>query len=166
MFVKQFEIHWSHLDVNRHVANITYQNFATETRMSCLKKYGCTQAYLQEQNIGPVMFAEEFYYVRELHHGQQVKVTLDLLAHSENHSYWKFAHRFYNDADKLCTYSEVFFGWIDLGKRKLITPPQLIIDIADKITKTDNFEILPDRINLKNPKIPFGKKLELENNLN
>jgi len=38
----------------------------------------------------------------------------------------------------------------------------LIIDIADKVTKTDNFETLPGRINLKNPKIHFGKKLEVE----
>ena len=157
MYSKSFEIHWAHLDANRHVANSTYPDLLTETRMSYLKEGGFTQKEFVRLNIGPVIFSEEFYYIKEVKHGEKVQVTLELLAHSPDFKYMKFAHCLFNQNKALALYSETFFGWFELSGRKLIQPPQPIIDILTTLTKADNFHLLPDQVNLKNPKIPFGK---------
>ncbi len=40
MFVKEFEIRWSDLDANRHMANSAYINFMSHTRMAYLGQLG------------------------------------------------------------------------------------------------------------------------------
>ena len=125
--------------------------------MSCLREGGFTQKEFIKHQVGPVIFSEEFYYIKEVYHGEIVKVGLELLAHSPNFKYMKFAHTLFNSKNKLSLYSETFFGWFDLRERNLGTPPQLIIDIFSKLSKADNFHMLSDEMNLKNPKIPFNK---------
>ena len=159
MYLKNVEIHWSHLDANRHVANSTYSDFLSETRMSCLREGGFTQKEFIKNQIGPVIFSEEFYYIKEIYHGEKVKVGLELLAHSPTYKYMKFAHTLFNTKNELSLYSETFFGWFDLRERKLGQPPKLVIDIFSQLSKADNFHELSDEINLKNSKIPFDKKI-------
>ena len=159
MYLKSFDIHWAHLDANRHVANSVYADFLSETRMSCLREGGFTQKEFIKHQIGPVIFSEEFYYIKEIHHGERVHVGLELLAHSPSFTFMKFAHTLFNAENKLSLYSETFFGWFDLANRKLGAPPKLIIDIFSDIPKADNFHELSDDMTLKNPKIPFHKKM-------
>ena len=40
MFLKEFEIRWNDLDANRHLANISFLSFASDTRMKFLKNIG------------------------------------------------------------------------------------------------------------------------------
>lgn len=159
MYVKDFEIHWAHLDANRHVANSAYPDFLSETRMSFLREGGFSQKEFVRHQIGPVIFSEEFYYIKEIFHGEKIKVGLELLAHSPDYKYIKFAHTLFNSQNELSLYSETFFGWFDLLERKLGIPPKLIIEILSKLTKADNYHELSSDINLKNPKIPFHKKV-------
>ena len=37
MFLKEFEIRWNDLDANRHLANIAYISYASDTRMAFLQ---------------------------------------------------------------------------------------------------------------------------------
>lgn len=43
MYIKEFKIRWSDLDANRHVANSSFPDFLTETRMTYLRENGFTQ---------------------------------------------------------------------------------------------------------------------------
>jgi acyl-CoA thioester hydrolase len=159
MYTKDFQIRWSELDANRHVANSSYADLLSETRMSYLRENGFTQMKFEEVGIGPVIFTEEFFYIREIKPNEKIKVSLELLANSESFKYIKFAHCIFNDEAKLSVYSETFFGWFSLKDRKLIVPPPLIRDILSTVSKAEHYEILPEDMSLKNPKIPFGKTL-------
>jgi len=61
MFLKEFEIRWSDLDANRHLANVTYSIYAGETRMAFLKSLGLTHQRLLNLEIGPIVFNEYFF---------------------------------------------------------------------------------------------------------
>ncbi|HCO83984.1 MAG TPA: thioesterase, partial [Arenibacter sp.] len=62
MYLKEFEIRWSDVDANRHMANSAYLNFMSHTRMSFLLEIGFNQKTMSQNNIGPVVFHEHVYY--------------------------------------------------------------------------------------------------------
>ena len=159
MYTKDFEIRWGDLDANRHVANSSYVDLLSETRMSFLRENGFSQKQFEEYGIGPVIFTEEFYYIKEIKANEKIKISLELLASNESCKYVKFAHCIFNSEGKLSIYSETFFGWFSLSERKLVDPPDKIKSIMTKLPRTDNYEIMSDTVNLKNPKIPFNKSL-------
>ena len=160
MYTKDFEIRWADLDANRHVANSSYVDMLSETRMSFLRDHGVTQQYFEEHGIGPVIFSEELFYIKEIRANERITITLELLANSADGKYIKFAHCIFNAEQKLCLYSTVFFGWFNLAKRKLIEPPVEIKTLFDTMTKAEGYELLTEPVSLKNPKIPFGKGLK------
>jgi acyl-CoA thioester hydrolase len=157
MYTKEFEIRWSDLDANRHVANSTFADLFTETRMAFLRENGFTQKKFAEYGIGPVIFSEDFYYIKEIRPNEIIKVSLELLANTVDLKYVKFEHCLFNSENKLSVYSETFFGWFNLNERKLVVPPDEIKVIFPLLSQSTRYEILPDTISLKNPKIPFGK---------
>src|SRR5688500_682363 len=97
MYTKSFEIRWSDLDANRHVANSSYVDLLSETRMSFLRENGFTQQKFEEYGMGPVIFTEEFYYIKEIKPNEKIKISVELLANSTDCKYIKFAHCIFND---------------------------------------------------------------------
>ena len=159
MYTRSFDIRWADLDANRHVANSSYVDILSETRMGYMREHGFTQQHLADFGIGPVIFTEEFYYIREIKHGETITITLELLGNSHDFKYIKLAHCIFNQENKLSIYSETFFGWFDLKERKLVVPPLELQTIYAGISKADHYASMPDQVDLKNPKIPFGKTL-------
>ncbi|WP_374958619.1 acyl-CoA thioesterase, partial [Gilvibacter sp.] len=56
MYLKEFEIRWSDIDANRHLANSAYVNFMSHTRMSFLIDRGIDMKAMAKHQIGPVVF--------------------------------------------------------------------------------------------------------------
>lgn len=160
MFVKNFDIRWSDLDANRHLANSAYANLLSETRMSFLRAHGFTQNEFAAQDFGPVIFSEEFYYVKEILPSETVHVTLELLANTPDYRFIKFAQCLFNEDKKLSLYAENLIGWMSLKSRKLIIPPPALIEMTINLAKADNYQELPADFTLKNPKIPFQKQFK------
>src|SRR5438045_8045349 len=148
MYTKEFEIRWADLDANRHVANSSYVDLLSETRMSYLRENGFTQKKFEEFGIGPVIFTEEFYYIKEIRQNEKIKISLELLANDKDFKYIKFAHCIFNSEGKLSVFSETFFGWFSLAERKLIIPPDEIKNICSTLSNADNYESLSENINL------------------
>jgi acyl-CoA thioester hydrolase len=159
MYLKEFEIRWSDLDANRHVANSSYADMLSETRMSFLHENGITQARFEELGIGPVIFTEEFYYIKEIKANESIRISIELLASSPHYKFVKFAHCIFNKEHTLSVYSETLFGWLNLMERRLIIPPAEIIATCSSLPKADNYTSLDENMSLKNPKIPFGKSI-------
>lgn len=78
MYKKQFEIRWSDIDANRHLANSAYTNFMSHTRMAFLIEHGFTMKELAIHNIGPVVFYEHMHYFKEVFMGQPLTVSLEV----------------------------------------------------------------------------------------
>ena len=159
MYLKKFEIRWSDLDANRHVANTSYANLLIETRLAHLRDNGISQENFVDYGIGPVIFSEEFFYVKEIRPNEKITVSLELLGNTNDFKFVKFEHCIFNNENKLSLYNETFFGWINLLERKLVAPPDAVKKIVSALPKSIKYELLPERMNLKNPKIPFGKSL-------
>ena len=96
MFFKEFDIRWSDLDANRHLANSAYINFMSHTRMAYLGILGFNQKSMAQFQIGPVVFYEHMYYFKEVFVGKPVKVSLDLKGISEDGMFFEFQHDFFD----------------------------------------------------------------------
>lgn len=142
MYTKEFEIRWSDIDANRHLANSAYVNFMSQTRMGFMMENGFGQQELIKNNLGPVVFYEHIYYFKELFMGKPVRVSLQLKGLSEDGMFFEFAHNFYDHNGRNCAYCEMLGSWIDLKTRKLTALPKAFQEQLNQLERTDDFKIL------------------------
>ena len=153
---KKIAIRWGDLDANRHVANTSYVAFMNETRMSFFLEQGFRQSFFEEHCIGPVLFSEEHYYLREIYQGDEVYADMELLGHTEDFKFVRFAHCLFNGLQELSAYCEVLYGWIDLNHRKLVLPPPAIVEAMGRIPRSERFAVFSEK-ETRHPKIPSKK---------
>ncbi|MBE7641324.1 MULTISPECIES: acyl-CoA thioesterase [Salegentibacter] len=153
MYTKEFEIRWSDIDANRHLANTAYVNFMSHTRMAFLMENGFGQEDLARENIGPVVFYEHIYYFKEVFAGKPIKVTLQLKGLAEDGMYFEFLHNFYDENGQNFASCEMMGAWIDLKERKLTKLPKALRDNLDSLGHTDDFKVLTKEDTRK-----FGKR--------
>ena len=142
MYKKQFEIRWSDVDANSHLANSAYTNFMSHARMSFFTDHGFTFSELKKQGIGPVVFYEHTYYFKESFLGESIIVSIEISGLSDDMMFFKFEHNFYNSKGKNLAFCEMQGAWIDLNSRKLTTLPDDLKALATKFPKTEDFKIL------------------------
>lgn len=143
LFYKEFEVRWSDLDANRHLANSAYMNFMSHTRMAYLQSHGFHYEEMAAMNIGPVIFREDLFYFKEVMGGQKVFVTLELKGLSNDGMFFEFLHGMYNKEGEQHLRAELMGAFIDLKSRKLTTlPNDLIKKTFDDLQKTENFRVL------------------------
>ncbi|WP_298792371.1 acyl-CoA thioesterase [uncultured Allomuricauda sp.] len=154
MFFKEFEIRWSDLDANRHLANSAYINFMSHTRMAYLGQLGFNQKSMAHYNIGPVVFYEHMYYFKEVFPGKPVKVSLGFKGMSKDGMFFEFQHDFYNSEGKNFARCEMMGAWMDLKERKLTDLPQVFLDAFHKMETTEDFKVLTKADTRKHVQIP------------
>lgn len=153
MYKKEFEIRWSDIDANRHLANTAYINFMSHTRMGFLMENGFGHNEMARHNLGPVVFYEHIYYFKEVFAGKPVTVTLQLKGLSEDGMYFEFVHDFYDHKGRNFASCEMMGAWIDLKERKLIGLPAELFQKLDGLEHTSDFRILTKEDTRK-----FGKR--------
>ena len=141
-FMKKFEVRWSDVDANRHLANAAYITYMSHTRMSFFTENGFGQQQMAEHNIGPVITYERIHYFKEVLPDKPIWVSLSLKGISTDSLVFKFVHRFYDEAGKNLSYCEMMGTWINLSSRKLKTPPEFLFDIINQLEHEDDFKIL------------------------
>ncbi|MCX7551151.1 acyl-CoA thioesterase [Xanthomarina sp. F2636L] len=142
MYTKQFEIRWSDVDANRHLANSAYTNFMSHTRMAFLIENGFNMKTLSEYNLGPVVFYEHMYYFKEAFMGQPITVSLEVSGLSEDGMFFKFEHNFYNHKGENIASCDMFGAWIDLSTRKLTDLPEVLLEKEKTFPKTKDYKTL------------------------
>ncbi|SHI67670.1 acyl-CoA thioester hydrolase [Arenibacter nanhaiticus] len=142
MYLKDFEIRWSDVDANRHMANSAYLNFMSHTRMAFLLELGFDQKTMARHNLGPVVFHEHMYYFREAFLGKPVKVSLELMGLSEDGMFFEFHHDFYDDKGVNFAHCEVMGAWIDLKTRNLTPLENNFLEAFNKVPKAEGFKAL------------------------
>lgn len=157
-YTKAFDVRWSDLDANRHLANSAYQNMMSHTRMAFLMEKGFTQNELLKQNLGPVVFYEHIYYFKELRPEDKIEVTLKLKGLSEDGMFFAFEHDFFNTKGENCARCDMMGAWIDLHSRKLKSLPQHLLKPLGNLTKTEDFKILTQEDTRKYNVYPNHKK--------
>lgn len=154
MYFKEFDVRWSDIDANRHLANSAYINFMSHTRMGFLIEHGFTQQELAKHNIGPVVFYEHMYYFKEAFYGKPIKVSLSLGGLSEDGKFFEFIHNFYDHKGKNFATCEMMGAWVDLKTRKLIPLPDVFFDSLNSVPKDASFRVLTKEDTRKFGKVP------------
>lgn len=142
MFIKEFEIRWSDVDANGHMANSAYINFMSHTRMAFLLKLGFNQQTMASHNIGPVVFHEHIYYFKEAFMGKPVRVSLELMGLSEDGMFFEFHHNFYDIEGKNFAHCQIMGAWIDLTTRSLTGLDEQFFGMFNKVPKGEGFKTL------------------------
>jgi len=142
MYKKDFEIRWSDVDANGHLANSAYLNFMSHTRVGFLNEHGFSMKKLIEYGIGPVVFSEQIYYFKESFLGQTLTVTLAVSGLSDDGMFFKFEHNFYNQKGKHVATCDILGAWMNLKTRSLIALPEALKELVAKFPKSTNFKVL------------------------
>ena len=154
MFLKEFEIRWSDLDANRHLANVTYSIYAGETRMAFLKSLGLTHQRLLNLEIGPIVFNEHFFYFKEVLLGEKIRVSTVLSGMSSEGTFFEFEHNFYSEKGLNMARCEMIGGWMNLSSRKLTSIPKELITQFKKTNEILSFKELTSKDTRKWNKMP------------
>jgi len=154
MYKKEFEIRWSDIDANGHLANSAYTNFMSHARMGFFMEYGFSMKELSEFNIGPVVFYEHTYYYKESFIGKPITVSVDVSGLSEDGMFFKFEHNLYDDKGQHLASSDMLGSWIDLKTRKLTVLPELLLKRSQAFPKTKNFKLLTKEDTRISGKVP------------
>lgn len=154
MYLKDFEVRWSDIDANRHLANSAYINFMSHTRMSFLWELGFNHKTMAENQIGPVVFYEHMYYFKEVFPGKPIKVSLEVTGLSEDGKFFEFHHNFYDSNGKNVAHCEMMGAWISLKTRSLIGLNDTMLAAFNSVDKPKGFKVLTKEDTRRFAKVP------------
>ncbi len=160
MYLKDFEIRWSDVDANRHLANSAYLNFMSHTRMSFLMEIGFNHKTLASHEIGPVVFYEHVYYFKEAFPGKPIKVSMEVMGMSEDGKFFEFHHNFYDHKGDNFAHCEMMGSWVDLKTRKLTGLPDDFLKTFSNVEKGEGFRVLTKDDTRKFAKTPKNINIE------
>lgn len=159
MYQKQFEIRWSDVDANAHLANSGYTNFMSHARMSFFNDHGFTMPEIAKYEIGPVVFYEHMYYFKESFLGTPITVTTEVDGLSADGKFFMFSHNFYNHKGEHLAHCEMLGGWINLKERKLTHIPDVLLELAHQFPKSESYKTLTKEDTRKHGKRPQNLNL-------
>ena len=140
-FIKNIEVRWSDLDPNFHVVHSKYYDFGAYCRMAFLVENGLTPAFMQGQNIGPILFREECIFKREILFGDKVSINVKVDKLTADFGRWTMIHEIYKNDDTLAAVITADGAWLNTTIRKLTTPPEVIIALFENAPKTATFKM-------------------------
>lgn len=142
MYLKPVEIRWNDLDANRHLGNTAFISYMSHTRMAFFHDLGFNLEYLNSNDIGPIVFYEHVYYLKEVLPGNPVQVSLEITGLSEDGMFFEFHHNIYNHQGKQAAHAQLMGAWMNLTSRKLTCPtPEMQVKFKD-VEKGAGFRVL------------------------
>ena len=147
----KFDVRWSDIDANKHLANSSYVEYCAQTRMAFMNTHKMGLKELSYWGLGPVILHERYSFFKEIYADQTVFVSLEIAGMSEDASIYQFVHKFYLPVGTHCATSEATGVWIDMMLRKSTTPPDDVLEVMNEF-KGENVKMLT-RQDLKD--LPF-----------
>lgn len=142
MYLKEFEIRWSDIDANRHLANSAYVNFMSHTRVAFFEDHHFSLNTLGRYQMGPVIFYEHIYYFKEAFLGTPLRVSLEVKGLSEDGMFFKIEHNIYNNTGDNLARCELMGGWINLKSRQLTGLPAEFLKEMERFPRSADFKVL------------------------
>ena len=137
----KFDVRWSDIDANKHLANSAYVEYCAQTRMAFMNTHKMGLKELSRWGIGPVILHERYSFFKEIYADQTVFVSLEIAGMSEDASIYQFIHKFYlPDGTHMAT-AEATGVWIDMMLRKTTTPPDDILEVMQEFS-SESIKIL------------------------
>ena len=130
---------WSQIDANQHMRHSAYADFGAQARLNMLENLGLKPTELFNYKIGPVLFREELFYLREVILNDQIKVTCELIKARNDGSRWSIRHELYRGDGIKAAIIIADGAWIDMEKRRLATLPAELNKMFMKSPKADDY---------------------------
>jgi acyl-CoA thioester hydrolase len=141
-FNRQIQIRWSDLDPNFHLRHSVYYDWGAFCRVEFLNEYGLTAEVMQHLHFGPILFKEECVFRKEIRLGDVVTMNLKLIRSRKDYSRWSIQHQVVKNTEILCAVITVDGAWINVAERKLMSPPEQVIEVFSKMPIAETFEWL------------------------
>lgn len=142
-FTRTFHVRWADLDFNAHMKNTAYLDLGPDVRMMFFAENGFPMQEFERLRIGPVILRDEADYYRELKLLDSVTVDLVLAGLSEDNKRFRIRNHFFREDGKMAARVTSTGGWLDLDARKLITPPESLLQALLAMPRSEDFETLP-----------------------
>jgi acyl-CoA thioester hydrolase len=139
-YIKQVEIRWSDLDPNFHLRHSVYYDLGAYCRINFLFDNGITEQVMRQHSIGPVLFREECFFMKEIIVGDKISISLKLKSVSDDFRKFSMQHEIFKNENELAAILIVDGAWMNTAERKITVPPQMVIDTLNVIPKTEDFE--------------------------
>jgi len=137
---------WADMDANAHMANFAYLTKCVDARMGFFKAHGFPVTEFAKRRIGPVVRRDELEYFREIGLLEPITVSLELAGLAPDGSRFRLRNEILNEDGKLAARITSEGGWLDLVKRKLIAPPEDLLEALQAMPPAAEFERLPSSI--------------------
>ena len=142
IFERSFTVGWRDVDVNGHVANMTFLEYAVDTRISYFASRGFTPASFARHAVGPVVKTDFVEYFREAMMLEELRVTMENGGHSDDLSRFRVINAIYRADGVLAARVVTIGGWLNLNVRKLMEPPDEIREAWLALARSEDFEEL------------------------
>ena len=146
IFERKFQVGWRDVDPNGHVANMVYLEYAVDTRIAFFASQGFAPENFLKLGFGPVIKTDFVEYFRESAMLDELRVTMENGGHSEDFSRFRVMNNFYKSSGEPAARVTSIGGWLGLKERKLIEPPEIILNAWLTLERTDDFEELRSSI--------------------
>ena len=146
IFEKRFQVGWRDVDPNGHVANMVYLEYAVDTRIAFFESQGFSPNSFLEHGFGPVIKSDLTEYFREAVMLDELRVTIENGGNSDDYSRFRVNNTIFDADGALTARVTSIGGWLDLKRRKLIEPPEEIIEAWKALHRTEDFEVLRSSI--------------------
>lgn len=134
-FIKTVQIRWSDLDPNFHLRHSVYYDWGAWCRVEFLNAYGLTAEVMQQLHFGPILFREECVFRKEIKSGDEVSINLQVIKSTNDYSRWSIQHHITKNGGTLCAVLNVDGAWLNVVERKLMSPPEKVIEVFDKMPR-------------------------------
>ncbi len=143
MYEKKLFAGWRDLDANAHMGNTAYLDKSVDVRMMYFAENGFPMLEFARLKLGPVVMKDEVEYFREFHLLDEMTVTVSLAGLSEDGSRMKMRNEFFRK-ETLAARVTTTAGWMDLANRKLVRPPEKLLQALRSLARSDDFTALPN----------------------
>ena len=121
----------------RHSA---YYDFGAVARVNFLVHHGLDTSKFEEMKIGIILFREEALFKREIIYSDKIEIDVEITKASKDFSRWSLRHRIFKNGETVAAIINVDGAWIDMVKRKLTVPNELIQQAFSMFPKANDFE--------------------------
>jgi acyl-CoA thioester hydrolase len=139
-FNRMIQIRWSDLDPNFHLRHSVYYDWGAYCRVEFLNEHGLTADVMVQLQFGPILFREECIFRKEIKSGDVVKINLQVTKARKDFSRWSIRHQILKNDNVLCAELTVDGAWMNLVQRKLMSPPEKVHKVFEKMPKAEGFE--------------------------
>ena len=107
-------------------------------RMEVLAAAGLTMTAMRENGVGPVLFREEARFIREIRPNDTILMVATVTGLGRDHRKFGIRHDFMRGGE-CCAVVQVDGAWFSSTERRIIVPPQVVIEAMNNFPRADDF---------------------------